>query len=399
MNLNNLIETASFRPVLPSGPSAWMGHLHFAAWVIREVKPHIFVELGTHAGHSYFSFCQSVAGSGLPTKCFAVDTWEGDGITTGQYGAEIFNAVNAFNQERYASFSRLLRMSFDDALTYFSEKSISLLHIDGLHTYEAVRHDFETWLPKLAPGAVVLFHDTKVYAENFGVHKLWGELTESYPSNLEFVHSCGLGVMQLNDALSDDKLSWLQPDYPEKQMLINYFAGLGEREYERYDLAILKTKLSQLENIVADQVEKKYIYLANRLKLEQVAHLDIDAHISNVGDVSFWPCQEVSVQTENFIEGITIYPSSNLFCWRDISYQVMFEDGTVSEMVLGGQFSGTRHQARKIVGFRMSAKSEQDFQLFYEGEFEDGSTQRVANNSWLQDSLKPLKRIRFDIQI
>lgn len=81
---NNLIETASFNPNL-------LGHLPFAGWVIRETKPKVFVDLGTHAGHSYFAFCQSVKEAGLLTKCYAIDTWPGDGATSGNHDKEIFS--------------------------------------------------------------------------------------------------------------------------------------------------------------------------------------------------------------------------------------------------------------------------------------------------------------------
>ena len=127
---NNLIETASFNPNL-------LGHLPFAGWVIRETKPKVFVDLGTHAGHSYFAFCQSVKEAGLLTKCYAIDTWPGDGATSGNHDKEIFSEVNAHNQERYEELSRLMQMTFDNALTYFTDESIDLLHIDGLDTYEA----------------------------------------------------------------------------------------------------------------------------------------------------------------------------------------------------------------------------------------------------------------------
>lgn len=89
----------------------------------------------------------------LHWRRLAVGAWQGEEYA-GYYDEEIFNNVNSYNQKRYADFSRLLRMLFDDAAAHFIDKSIDLLHIDGMHAYEAVRHDFETWLPKLAPGEV-----------------------------------------------------------------------------------------------------------------------------------------------------------------------------------------------------------------------------------------------------
>lgn len=145
MKFNRLIDAAAFSPLSFGDPSAWTGHLPFAAWVIRETSPRIFVELGTHFGTSYFSFCQAVKVHQLNTQCFAVDTWQGD-EHAGIYGEEVFQKVTAHAAEHYAEFSKLLRMKFDEALSYFSDNSIDLLHIDGFHTYEAVKHDFETWL-------------------------------------------------------------------------------------------------------------------------------------------------------------------------------------------------------------------------------------------------------------
>ena len=58
--------------------SAWIGHIPFASWLITELKPKIFVELGTHTGASFLAFCQSIAENSLSTKAYAVDVWKGD---------------------------------------------------------------------------------------------------------------------------------------------------------------------------------------------------------------------------------------------------------------------------------------------------------------------------------
>jgi len=244
----SLLRAAAFTPRELNFPNAWVGHLSFGAWLIETLSPEIFVELGTHSGNSFFSFCQAVAKSGVPSRCYAVDTWQGD-EHAGQYDEAIYAKVSAHQQQHYREFSRLLRMRFDEARDYFPDGSISLLHIDGLHTYEAVRWDFESWLPKLAPGAVVLFHDTNVRERNFGVWKLWKELQEIYPLNLEFAHSHGLGVLQLNNAPKQARVPWLKPGSPEKQRVIDFFAALGSRHLDLAEAIELREQAARFNRM------------------------------------------------------------------------------------------------------------------------------------------------------
>lgn len=231
---NKLIKIASFIPKSLCFPDSWVGHMPFSFFLVDQLKPKILVELGTHTGNSYFSFCQSVASNKTNTKCYAVDTWQGD-EHAGSYSEEIYEKVFQHNEENYKTFSNLMRMTFDEAVDKFEDRSINLLHIDGLHTYEAVKHDFKTWLPKMADGGVVLFHDTQVRERDFGVWELWAELKQFYSLSIEFRHSNGLGVIKLQELeCADSCLGWLIPDSLEQKMFVDYFAGLGDALLQRY---------------------------------------------------------------------------------------------------------------------------------------------------------------------
>ena len=221
----SLFMEISGPPEVSTYAKAWHGHVPFARWLLRQTDPKTFVELGVFLGDSYLPICETVFRNKLGTRCFGVDTWEGD-AHAGAIGSSSFDRLKAFHDLRYGAFSRLLRMRFEDAVREFKDDSIDLLHIDGLHTYEAVRSDFETWLPKMSAQGVVLFHDTAVKRDDFGVDRLWSEISPKYPS-FEFEHSNGLGVLAIGKELPE-ALRWLtELADPERSAVRLAFAHAG----------------------------------------------------------------------------------------------------------------------------------------------------------------------------
>lgn len=181
--------------------SAWSLHVPFAMYLVDILRPASIVELGTRRGVSYCAFCQAVQHLGLTANCVAIDSWSGD-AHTGAYGAAVLADLRRHHDPLYGGFSRLEQSLFHHALAGFRDGSIDLLHIDGLHTYEAVRRDFETWLPRMSRRGVVLFHDVAERRADFGVWRLWFELSQRFPS-FTFHHGHGLGVLGVGDALPD----------------------------------------------------------------------------------------------------------------------------------------------------------------------------------------------------
>jgi hypothetical protein len=192
-SLNDFLSIASFWPVSEVSFSAWVEHAPFAFWLMDAMRPSSVVELGTHTGYSFFAFCQAAKTLGLDTELYAIDTWEGD-VHAGAYDNSVHESVRTILERDYPERAHMVRATFDDARPQFADGSVDLIHVDGRHFYDDVRHDVETYLSALSDRGVMILHDIVVHERDFGVHSYWAELQEKYDT-FGFTHCNGLGVV------------------------------------------------------------------------------------------------------------------------------------------------------------------------------------------------------------
>jgi len=190
--------------------STWGGHRNFAYDYVANIKPQKVVDLGVHYGTSFFAFLQAVEDDMMSnTNVYGVDLWgteTGDIGTLNDYDIDIFEiftrTLDIYNCKKNA---HIIRKLFDDALASFENEIIDLLHIDGTHTYDAVKHDYETWKHKMRPDGVILFHDISKtsFVERDSAPQFWKELKVQHPYTLEFDHCYGLGILCRSQSMFD----------------------------------------------------------------------------------------------------------------------------------------------------------------------------------------------------
>ncbi|MEA2056535.1 MAG: class I SAM-dependent methyltransferase [Patescibacteria group bacterium] len=121
--------------------------------------------------------------------------WGGEGVWRECNPVEYFKP---FHLDKYL---KLHVMKSDEFAKKFPEKKFEYIYIDGDHSYEGVKADFEAFWPKLTEGGLILFHDIAMkglhHGKEFGVWKLWQELSDK--NQFSFINGYeSLGIIQKN---------------------------------------------------------------------------------------------------------------------------------------------------------------------------------------------------------
>jgi predicted O-methyltransferase YrrM len=170
-------------------PTAWTDHIKFAQWIVNKQKPQTIVDLGVAFGYSSFCFALPKVG-----KVYGIDTFEGDSMSgynnTFDYVKQKRKELNLDNVIFIKGYFGIVAKKW--------KKTIDILHIDGFHSYTAVKNDYDTWSKFVHDDGLILFHDTCV--PHYGVHEFFNEI--SLPKT-NFTCSHGLGVVSKNSNLID----------------------------------------------------------------------------------------------------------------------------------------------------------------------------------------------------
>ncbi len=168
--------------------------------IFEKHKPRVILEIGTaHAG-TFFLLSRAAAPDAL---LISLD------LPGGRYGG-------GYSQWKTPVYRRLLRRGqggvflrgnsherafFERVRKVLDGRAIDLLFIDGDHTYQGVRQDYEMYSTLVREGGLIAFHDVARHPEKSGcgVDRLWNEIKHGaeFREIIEDPHQgwAGIGIL------------------------------------------------------------------------------------------------------------------------------------------------------------------------------------------------------------
>ncbi len=164
---------------------------------VKRLNPHTIVEIGTSMGGTLYLWTRLARPD---ATIVSVD------LPGGQFGGG-YSPLRAPIYRRFAREHQKLHLmradshensTLDQVKSLFGGRSIDFLFIDGDHTYEGVRKDWEMYSPLVRPGGLVVFHDVAGNYDTTQVKRFWDGIKTDYQYREYMVHprgQYGIGVL------------------------------------------------------------------------------------------------------------------------------------------------------------------------------------------------------------
>jgi glycosyltransferase involved in cell wall biosynthesis/predicted O-methyltransferase YrrM len=145
--------------------------------MVRNLQPQVVVEIGSAKGGSLYGWCQLAAPDAtiisidLPGGEFGGGMDEMHALLVGTYAKER-QSMHFLPRDSHAP------ETLEALETILAGRKIDLLHIDGDHTYEGVKSDYEMYAPLVRSGGLIAFHDVLPHPgfPSCKVDELWDQL-------------------------------------------------------------------------------------------------------------------------------------------------------------------------------------------------------------------------------
>lgn len=156
---------------------------------VRELNPKVVLEIGTHWGGTLLFWAHVAAEDALIISCDLPGGDFGGGYSEARVPLYRGFALKGQTMELVRADSHS-----PDTLakihSILGDRSVDFLLIDGDHTYEGVKADFEMYSNLVRPGGLIAFHDIASSYDRTEVERFWKEVKQGREFE-EFINNPG----------------------------------------------------------------------------------------------------------------------------------------------------------------------------------------------------------------
>jgi cephalosporin hydroxylase len=167
---------------------------------VEQIKPKVVVEIGTRMGGTLFLFTKV---SSQDSTVVSIDFPDGHGGGYRKSREGFYKSFAQPNQQIYLLKADSHAMgTLSQLKSTLGDQPIDFLFLDGDHSHEGVKMDYEMYSPLVRSGGLVAFHDNKPTKSNAwsGVIPFWNEIKEKTNSS-EFFGTeddwGGMGIIEM----------------------------------------------------------------------------------------------------------------------------------------------------------------------------------------------------------